>query len=125
MGRILIIDDEDVTRSVLREILERGGHEVVEASDGGEGLGTYSQNGIDLVITDVFMPGMSGLEVLTELLQQDPDAKVIVTAGMGEIVLEQARALGAAATLPKPCPMQEVLDTVRGLLIETTKGVTT
>ena len=114
--RILVIDDEDGCRRVLKEILEHDGHEVVEASDGEEGLAAFKQNEMDLVVTDVIMPGMSGLDFLASLLRQDSDAKVIVIARMGKIVLKKAEALGAAATLSKPYTMQQMLDTVRDIL---------
>ena len=117
MGRVLIIDDDDLSRGVLKGMLEHGGHEVVEASNGEEGINVYSQNPIDLVITDILMPGMSGKAVVSELRRRDPGAKIIVVAGGAEEVLAEARALGAGAALPKPYHMADLLAAVRRLLL--------
>ena len=120
MGRVLIIDDDDLSRGVLKGMLEHDGHEVVEASDGGEGIKVYGQDPIDLVITDILMPGMSGKAVVSELKRRDPDAKIIVVAGGGEEVLAEARDLGAGAALPKPYRMADLLAAVRRLLLPPT-----
>jgi two-component system response regulator (stage 0 sporulation protein F) len=67
MPRILVIDDERMVRILLREVLERAGHEVLEATDGAMGLEIFEGEPTDLIITDIRMPGMGGLEFISAL----------------------------------------------------------
>ena len=80
MPRILVIDDEEIVRDMLRNLLQHAGYEVTEAPDGDEGVRLYQAERPDLLITDVFMPGRNGLEVIKELREEDPDAKIIAIA---------------------------------------------
>ena len=61
MARILIIDDDDIQRRIVREILEAGAHDVTEAEDGNQGLRLQNEQVFDLIITDILMPGMEGV----------------------------------------------------------------
>ena len=117
MGKILIIDDDELSRDVLKSMLEHDGHEVVEASDGEEGITVYSQHPIDLVVTDIRMPGMSGKAVVSELRRRDPNAKIIVVAGGDEEVLAEARQWDTGVALPKPYHMEDLLAAMRRVLI--------
>ena len=116
MARILVIDDEREARIPLRHILQAAGHEVEEASDGLLGLELYRRQPVDLVITDLMMPGKSGLEVIEELREEDPDAKVIAITAYVEEALLEAEALGADRTLLKAVPLQEILKAVEEVL---------
>ena len=80
MPRILVIDDEEIVRDMLRNLLQHADYEVTEAPDGDEGVRLYQAERPDLLITDVFMPGRNGLEVIKELREEDPDAKIIAIA---------------------------------------------
>jgi two-component system response regulator (stage 0 sporulation protein F) len=103
MATILIIDDQESIRALLRTTLEAAGYEVMEASNGRIGLELYRQRPTDLVITDIFMPELNGLDMLRELMREFLDAKVIAIsgAGKGKNVLDIAKLLGARrATSP-------------------------
>jgi len=115
MPSILIIDDDDAVRGLLRAVLEAEGCEVTEAANGRQGLNQYRLKPTDLGITDVHMPEMNGLVMLRELMPECLDAKVIVLSGAGEKenALDVATRLGARQTVPKPLHMAELLHAVR------------
>jgi CheY-like chemotaxis protein len=81
MARILLIEDNDSVRTVLREALELAGHTVIEARNGAEGLALFPQAGADLVITDIVMPDKDGLDVLAVLREQVPPVNIIAISG--------------------------------------------
>ena len=120
MASILIIDDEDPVREILRRLLERVGHTVSEAADGKTALRMYAGNPTDLVITDVYMPEMDGIEFLIRVLEAFPEARVIALSGgsfLGkEEVLRDAAQLGAVGILEKPFSVEECLEVVRTAL---------
>ena len=115
MASILIIDDEDPIRGLLRSVLETEGYEVTEAANGRIGLEQYRQKPTDLVITDILMPELNGLDLLLALTRDFLDAKVIAISGAGEEtnVLNGAKLLGARQTFKKPFDVPLLLGAVR------------
>ena len=115
MASILIIDDEEIIRALLRSVLEAAGYEVTEAANGRIGLELYRQNPMDLVITDILMPELNGLDMLLELTREFLRAKVIAISGAGEEknVLDVAKLLGARQTFQKPFSVSKLLGAVR------------
>jgi two-component system response regulator (stage 0 sporulation protein F) len=115
MATILIIDDEESVRALLRSVLEAAGYEVTEAANGRQGLERYRQRPTDLVIVDMLMPVMSGLDMLLDLTREFLHAKVIAISGAGgeQNVLDVAKLLGARQTLQKPFSMPQLLQAVR------------
>lgn len=121
MSRILVIDDEHPLRRVLRSILERAGHTVLEAPDGREGMALWRQTPTDVVVTDIFMPEKDGIQVLMELKHVATKPKIIVMSG-GDLkrlfdLKSTARLLGADQVLLKPFDSQTLLLAVEGLLM--------
>ena len=121
MARILIVDDEELFRKMLRQMLELAGHKVTEAADGAEGIEAYRKAPTDLVITDIFMPDKEGISTIQDLKQEFPDAKVIAVTGGGNKscgyeYLKFAETVGADKTLSKPFERQEILDAIQELL---------
>ena len=106
MARILIVDDEELVRNTLRRILQREGHDVVEAENGERGLEIFRSQAIDLVLADLFMPVMDGLAMLNELRQEFPEAKLIAISGSvyerEPKFLEIAGRMESVMTLAKP-----------------------
>jgi CheY-like chemotaxis protein len=120
MASVLIIDDDAVTRTVVRAILEGIGHTVSEAADGYAGLAAYSANPPDLVITDILMPGKDGIETIRELRAINPQIKIIALSGDvrfdGPSILRAAHLLGANQVLEKPFRNDELVRLVEDLL---------
>lgn len=122
MARVLIVDDEEADRVVLRTILERGAHDVLEAKDGDEALRTYGGKGIEVVVTDLQMRNVHGLELITILRDFDPRPGIIAISGTGEVQLDMAHMLGAAVTLTKPIVPERLLGAVERVLVERSSG---
>ena len=115
MARILVIDDQKSMRTLLRFVLTGAGYEVLEASNGRLGLELYREKSADLIITDILMPEMNGLELLLELTRSFLNVKVIVMTGELETTgtLDKAKLLGACQTFQKPFDTNELLRAVR------------
>lgn len=115
MATILVIDDQEPIRILLRLALEGVGHEVLEASNGRLGLELYRTRAPDLIITDIVMPEMDGLELLLELTRTFLNVKVIAISGglEGDGPLRVAKLLGARQTFKKPLDMDALLRAVR------------
>lgn len=115
--RILLVDDNRELRCVLRKILVRAGYAVTEAGHGREALKLHKLQPADLILTDLIMPEMEGIETILELKRLQPGVKVIAMSGGGRVnasdYLNLAAALGAARTLSKPFSESELLDAVR------------
>jgi len=129
MTRVLIIDDEEDIRVVLKEVFVRAGFEVAVASDGNEGLNLLREQGADLVITDIIMPGSDGVELAYEIRCEFPKTKIIVMSGGGNVApleyepsaiatsayLASAAAVGADMTITKPFDREELINAAREL----------
>ena len=119
MAKILVIDDEDDVRLVTRIILEKAGHDVIEASSGGEGLKILKEYKLDLIILDVMMSDENGWEVC-EKIKTNKDKSGIpiimftVKGGMGD--MRHSRGTGADAHVSKSFGMDVLLKTVESLL---------
>jgi len=116
-GTILVVDDSGLARRRVRSILEPAGYEVVEAEDGMSALERYFVDKPDLVLLDLVMKGMYGLDVLTKLREMDPSARVIVvSADVQTSSHEMVEQAGAAGFLMKPIDSDEVLAIVQSTL---------
>ena len=120
MSLILVIDDDDQIREMLRRMLERDGHEVVEAADGDEGISLYRERRADLIILDIVMPKKEGIETIMDLRIEFPDVKIIAISGGGSIgpetYLDIAKGFGAMRVFTKPFEIKELLAAIRELL---------
>ena len=119
MTRILVIDDDQDIRDMLRRILEHAGYTVEEAANGDIGTKLFKANLPDLVITDIIMPEKEGIETIRDLRRIHPSVKIVAISGGGRVgpsdYLNAARMLGAKKTFTKPFSRQEILDTVQEL----------
>lgn len=113
MARILVIDDEAPIRHVLRQALELRGHTVVEAQNGAIGLRLFQTEPADLVITDILMPEVEGLECIMKLRKISPDLRIIAMSGGGLTVhidvLSLAHPLGACRIFAKPFDLHRMV----------------
>jgi two-component system chemotaxis response regulator CheY len=117
MAKILIVDDSGLARRATRRILELGGHEVTDVQDGLAALEQYFLLKPSLVLLDVTMRDMDGLEVLKRLKELDPAARVvIVTADVQSSTREMAEADGASGFVVKPVSTESLLAVVDEVL---------
>ncbi len=117
MARILIVDDSSLSRRILRRILEPAGYQVSEAEDGLRAIEQYSLQRPDVVLLDLTMNGMHGLDVLCKLCELDKQANVIIaTADVQNSSRLMAEAGGARGFLSKPFSERQVLDVVASVL---------
>ncbi|MFW5952178.1 MAG: sigma-54-dependent transcriptional regulator [Gemmatimonadota bacterium] len=117
MARILVVDDEEGIRHVLRQVLEYEGHAVQTAAGGGEALTRHAEFAPDLTFLDVKMARMDGLEVLARIRDRDPEAVVVMISGHGSIeTAVEATRRGAYDFLEKPLDTDRILVTIRNAL---------
>lgn len=115
--RILVVDDQESMRSMLTDLLDMMGHETFTASGGPEALERLRDQVIDLVITDLNMPEMDGMELTKRIKSATPGVPVIVITGYGTFHTErQVLAAGADGYIPKPCTIHRVQETVNAAL---------
>jgi CheY-like chemotaxis protein len=118
MPRILIVDDTRLMRDSLVDVLSAAGHSVVTADNGAEAVEKVAEDdGFDLIITDIIMPEMDGIEAILEIQTMRPEVKIIaISGGSARLAksqgLDTARRLGAAAVLEKPFEVDALLDAV-------------
>jgi len=121
MSRILVVDDDVAVRGAIKVVLEQDGHEVVLASNGRAGVSAVECEKFDIVICDIFMPGMDGIETIQAFHQFNPRIPVIAMSGFmfrdgqspAPDYLSLSTKLGAAYSLRKPFRPHELLKAVR------------
>ena len=111
MARLLIVEDEPTDRHILAHFLDRTGHEVYFASDGEEAFKSYLKNSIDIIISDLMMPHVDGLEFIGAVRSLFPEALIIAISGRAG-QLDEALSAGAVAALSKPIHPQKLLKAV-------------
>lgn len=120
MYKILVVDDEELARFTLREILESAGNKVDEARNGQECLQKCAQADYDAVVTDIIMPDKEGIETIIDLRRDYPDLKIVAISGGGRTrnmdFLELASSYGANGVLAKPFSDHQLLDMINGIL---------
>lgn len=117
MAHILVIDDEKSIRNTLKDILEYENHQVSLAENGPVGISLFKQNKIDLVLCDIKMPEMDGIEVLQELTELNNDVPIVMISGHGNIeTAVEAIKKGAYDFIPKPLDLNRLLVTLKNAL---------
>ncbi len=117
MAKILVIDDEKSIRNTLKEILEYEGHEVQDAQDGLEGLKKIEGEKFDIILSDIKMPKMDGMELLDKILELQNDTPIIMISGHGTIeTAVEAIKKGAYDFIAKPLDLNRMLITLRNAL---------
>ena len=120
MARVLIIDDDSAVRDALARALTRAGHVVDRAANGRQGLEAFETESIDLVITDINMPEMDGIEVMNAFRRRGASVPIIAISGGGlmpkELLLTTAAKLGAVEVIPKPFELIDLLEAIDRIL---------
>lgn len=120
MTRILLVDDDDLSRGAVHKMLERAGYGVFSTGNGRHALDQYQTEPADLVITDLIMPELDGLEMIQQLRRINPSVRVLAISGGGRVDAEEylsvARKFGAVEVLSKPFTGQELKQAVETAL---------
>lgn len=120
MANILVIDDDDDVLVLISTVLKRFNHTVHALSDGRQALEIHKKEPIDLIITDILMPEVDGIEVIRKFRREYPQLKIIAISGGGwtepQQFLAMASRLGADATFNKPFEWDKLVGTVNDLL---------
>ena len=123
MTHVMVIDDDEQIRKLLREMLEREGYEVVTASNGAEGIRLHGERSADLIITDILMPVKEGISTIHELRSKFPEVKIVAITGGGHNgpprhYLGMARQIGAHRVIAKPFARRQILEAIGELTSE-------
>ena len=123
MARILVVDDEASMRRLLKEILTQDKHDILEAETGAQACTLFRQQSADLIITDLVMPEVNGIDLIMELKKEFPDIRIIAISGGGGITgrfdyLAIAKLIGAKHVIGKPFQVAELRAVVNQVLAD-------
>jgi two-component system KDP operon response regulator KdpE len=116
MANILVVDDEEVMRTALAVMLRRDGHEVTVSAGVREALASFDGGGFDVVVTDIMMPEIDGLELIRRLRARSAEIPIIAMSGVRAGGLSEAQALGATRAVAKPFAPPEFRAVLRTVL---------
>ncbi|HZK89397.1 MAG TPA: response regulator [Stellaceae bacterium] len=118
--KILVIDDDDRLRRLVEKVLTLGGHEVLAAANGAEGMAIFRKESPEIVVTDIVMPEQEGLGTIMMMRRECPKARIIAMSGGGRVgnldVLGAAHALGSDEVIAKPFLPRDLLDLINRLV---------
>ncbi len=112
MATVLIADDDDADRLLMRTILGEAGHDLYLATNGEEAMKIYLRHPIDVVVTDIQMPRGDGIELISALKGMDPDASIVAVSGQTPHKLQIAQLAGARSILLKPLTKERLTEAV-------------
>jgi YesN/AraC family two-component response regulator len=113
---VLVVEDDESMRTLLRRMLERTGFTVVTAINGRDGMKCFREHPVDIVITDMIMPEIDGVELIQALRGKWPEVRIIAISGIEYPYLRMALGCGAKATLRKPLEATRLVETVQRVL---------
>ncbi|UCE80769.1 MAG: response regulator [Methanobacteriota archaeon] len=117
MATILVVDDSEFMRRVIRNILEGGGHRVIEARSSEDAIRIYSEQGADIITMDIVMPETDGIETVRRLRDADGSARIIMISALGhQRTVMRALEAGALDFIMKPFTSEDVLESVNAVL---------
>jgi len=121
MASVLVVDDEDQIRELIRKTFEQSGYQVLEASTGKAALKEYRTAPTDLVMMDSLMPDQDGFESISMIRHESPKVKIIAMTGSNDMIgvldfLDVAKMLGAHRTIQKPFDLKDLLDAAQSVL---------
>lgn len=117
MKKILIVDDSAFTRDIHKQIVISAGYQVLEAENGSQALEVFEKERPDLVIMDLLMPDMDGMEIIKRILETDPHAKTVICSTDKQKARQaEAREIGVLGFLTKPINAEEATEMIDNLL---------
>lgn len=115
---ILIVDDQYGIRVLLNEVLKKEGYRTLQAANGPEAVSLAKENNPDLVLLDMKIPGMDGIEILKRMKADNPEIRAIIMTAYGELdMIQEAKQIGAIMHVPKPFDIDDIRKTVKDHLI--------
>lgn len=122
-GKILIVDDQFGIRILLNEVFQKEGYQTYQAANGLKAIELAKAHSPNLVLLDIKIPGMDGIEILRRLKEIDPNIRVIIMTAYGELdIINEAKELGALTHFAKPFDIEELSKTVNQYLTDKTVG---
>ncbi len=116
MAHILLVEDDELVRDMLSQTLQRASHQVITATNGEEAIEVLKSHHPDIMITDIIMPKMSGITLISEVKNKHPDMEIIAISGGGRLdptgYLDLSESLGATASFEKPIDKTALLMTI-------------
>lgn len=117
MAKVLVVDDSEFMRKVLKNILESGGHKVVEARNADEALRIFRSEGADVITMDIVMPETDGIETVKRLKEADKSAKIVMISALGhQKTVMRALEAGALDFIMKPFTADDVLESIDAVI---------
>ncbi len=120
MATILLVEDDELVRDMLTQILQRASHNVITAANGEEAIEVLKKTNPDIMITDIIMPKMSGITLISEVKSRHPKMEIIAISGGGRLdptgYLDLSESLGASASFEKPINKEALLMAIDLLL---------
>ncbi|MCA1032128.1 response regulator [Bacillus timonensis] len=114
LGKLLIVDDQYGIRILLNEVFNKEGYQTFQAANGVQAIDIVKKHSPDLVLLDMKIPGMDGIEILKRLKAIDEDIQVIIMTAYGELdMIQEAKDLGAITHFAKPFDIDEIRDAVK------------
>lgn len=117
MAKVMVVDDSEFMRRVLKNILEQGGHRVLEAKNAQEALELFKREGADVITMDIVMPETDGIETVKRLKEADEGVKIIMVSALGhQKTVMRALEAGALDFIMKPFTADDVLESIKAVL---------
>ncbi len=116
MATILVVENDTIVRTAVRRYLKSQGHRVVEAANGIEALAQLKVQTVDLVLTDIDMPEMHGIELIQSVRQEMPEMPIVVMTAVHEAINVLEHELGIQHVLPKPFDLEDLSNVIRQAL---------
>ncbi|GKU83692.1 response regulator [Niallia sp. NCCP-28] len=118
-GKVLIVDDQFGIRILLNEVFQKEGYQTFQAANGVQALEILTKNEPDIVLLDMKIPGMDGIEILKRMRKLNPDIRVIIMTAYGELdMIQEAKDLGALTHFAKPFDIDDLRDAVKKYIAE-------
>ncbi|PKG22004.1 response regulator [Niallia nealsonii] len=118
-GKVLIVDDQFGIRILLNEVFQKEGYQTFQAANGVQALEILTKNEPDIVLLDMKIPGMDGIEILKRMKKINQDIRVIIMTAYGELdMIQEAKDLGALTHFAKPFDIDDLRDAVKKYIAE-------
>lgn len=117
MKKIMIVDDSGFSRNIMKQMVESGGYQAIEAASGAEALKLFETEKPDAITMDLLMPDMDGMDVVRKIMEMDADAKIIIcSTDKQKYRQDEAKETRVQEFIPKPVDSEKLLNTLKNIL---------